>query len=423
MRIPMLARFSAYGFLKNQQYYDPFLMLVFLEKGLSFTVIGFLYGFRELAVNVMEVPSGVVADLCGRRGSMVLSLSSYIVSFLVFGLSGTTWHLFLAMLLFAVGEAFRTGTHKSMILEWLRIQGRAKEKTKTYGYTRSWSKMGSAVAAIIGPVIVLATGRFSYTFLFAIPPYVLGILNLLAYPRELEGDPRPPASMWEMVVHLFRAFRRAFTHLRLLRILIESTAYEGTYKVVKDYVQPVIKQGAVALPLLAAMSVNRRTALLVPLIYVPLYLLSSVASRKSSWFADRFGGESRASRWLWVVTLIVAVPIAVALWLKVMWLAAAGFVALAALQNFWRPIVITRVDNETDATMGATMLSIESQGKSLGAMVLAPLLGYAVDKLGAPGQPALWVIGAAVAGIALIGSLLPAMRPAAAESASAHPEA
>ena len=35
MKIPMLARFSAYGFLKNQQYYEPFLMLVFIEKGLS----------------------------------------------------------------------------------------------------------------------------------------------------------------------------------------------------------------------------------------------------------------------------------------------------------------------------------------------------------------------------------------------------
>jgi hypothetical protein len=52
----------------------------------------------------MEVPSGVVADLCGRRGSMLVSLSSYIVAFLVFGLSGTTWHLFAAMFLFAAGQ-------------------------------------------------------------------------------------------------------------------------------------------------------------------------------------------------------------------------------------------------------------------------------------------------------------------------------
>jgi hypothetical protein len=31
----MLFRFSLYGFLKNQQYYDPFLILAFLDKGLS----------------------------------------------------------------------------------------------------------------------------------------------------------------------------------------------------------------------------------------------------------------------------------------------------------------------------------------------------------------------------------------------------
>ncbi len=30
MQIPMLFRFSLYGFLKNQRYYDPFLILAFL---------------------------------------------------------------------------------------------------------------------------------------------------------------------------------------------------------------------------------------------------------------------------------------------------------------------------------------------------------------------------------------------------------
>ena len=30
----MLFRFSLYGFLKNQRYFEPFLVLVFLEKGL-----------------------------------------------------------------------------------------------------------------------------------------------------------------------------------------------------------------------------------------------------------------------------------------------------------------------------------------------------------------------------------------------------
>jgi MFS family permease len=145
----MLFRFSLYGFLKNQQYYDPFIILAFREKGLEFFVIGLLIGFRELCINLFEVPTGAIADLCGRRRSMILSFVSYIISFAVFAASTVLWQLFAAMLFFAVGEAFRTGTHKAMILNWLRLQGRESEKTKTYGFTRSWAKIGSAVSVVI----------------------------------------------------------------------------------------------------------------------------------------------------------------------------------------------------------------------------------------------------------------------------------
>jgi MFS family permease len=419
MQIPMLFRFSAYGFLKNQQYYDPFLILAFREKGLSFFVIGLLIGFRELAVNVMEVPTGVIADLFGRRRSMILSLSSYIMSFVVFGLSSVVWHLFAAMFFFAIGEAFRTGTHKAMILDWLRLQGRQDEKTKTYGFTRSWSKIGSAVSVLIATGIVLATGeddrpQYSYVFLFCIIPYVLGIINFLGYPAELDGRPEGRPTVGRVFRELWRAFATAFGHRRLRRVLLESMSYEGTFKVTKGYLQPVVRQMALALPLFTALAGYRRTAILIGCFYFALYIASAAASRKASLFAERFGSEDRAARALWLVTAMVFLPIAAALWFEVYWLAALGFIPLALLQNFWRPITITRVDNETDARMGATMLSIESQAKALGTMTLAPLLGYAVDALaGEPGQPALWAVGAAGLAITLVGSLLPAAaRPA-----------
>ena len=54
----MLFRFSLYGFLKNQRYFEPFLVLIFLEKGLSFFLIGLLIGFREVVVDLLEIPSG-----------------------------------------------------------------------------------------------------------------------------------------------------------------------------------------------------------------------------------------------------------------------------------------------------------------------------------------------------------------------------
>ena len=105
----MLFRFCLYGFLKNQQYYDLFFFLAFLEKGLSYTMIGTLIGFREICVSLMEIPTGAIADVLGRRRSMIASFLAYIGSFALFGayigsftvggLSVPFWTLFVAMFL------------------------------------------------------------------------------------------------------------------------------------------------------------------------------------------------------------------------------------------------------------------------------------------------------------------------------------
>ena len=118
----MLRRFSLYGFLKNQRYYDPFIILAFREKGLSFFVIGLLIAFREFSINLMEIPSGALADLYGRRRCMLISFTSYIICFAIFGYSQSIWQLFLAMFFFSIGEAFRSGSHKAMIFDWLERQ-------------------------------------------------------------------------------------------------------------------------------------------------------------------------------------------------------------------------------------------------------------------------------------------------------------
>ena len=99
----MLTRFSLYGFLKNQRYFEPFLVLAFLEVGLSYAQIGLLIGARELTVALLEVGSGAFADVYGRRRSMVLSFSAYIVSFVVFATSESFWLFLPAMILLCLG--------------------------------------------------------------------------------------------------------------------------------------------------------------------------------------------------------------------------------------------------------------------------------------------------------------------------------
>jgi len=375
----MLFRFCLYGFLKNQQYYDPFLILAFLQKGLSFAAIGMLIGFRAVCVNLMEIPAGAIADVMGRRRSMITSFLAYIASFAVFGLCNRLWMLFAAMFLFAVGEAFRTGTHKAMIFDWLERQGRLAEKTTVYGRTRSWSKLGSATSVVVAAAVVFATGRYSIVFLMCIVPYLLGIVNFLGYPAYLDRPRQNGPQSGSVLSTLFSALLRSFRRRPLRRLLVESMGYEGLHESSKDYIQPVLVTACLSMPIMLAVADHRRVAIGIGAVYFVLHLLSSFASRGAGGFAKTFGGEDRAARLLWLINLAVFVQMAAGIVAGLLPLVIAAFVLLAVFQNFWRPILIGRVASHADSTQTATVLSIESQAKSLFIAVVAPLLGWSID--------------------------------------------
>jgi MFS family permease len=377
----MLFRFCLYGFLKNQRYFEPFLVLAFLDKGLSFFQIGLLVGFRELCINLLEIPTGAVADAVGRRGSMVYSHVAYAASFILLGWAASLPWLFAAMFLFSIGDAFRTGTHKAIIFAWLEQQGRTDERTTIYGFTRSWSQMGSAVSVLIAAGIVLAVGDYSIVFWLSAVPAMLNVINFLTYPKSLDEQCGQARSFREVGVMLCDGVRQCFSRPVLRRLLAESAGFEGVYRVAKDYLQPIIRQAALAMPILLALDPERRTAVLVGVVYAGLYVLSSQAARRAGTFQARAGSDERAARWLWVAYGTTFAVLLVGTGLQLMPLAAACFVMLAVLQNLWRPAMIGRIAGQTDKASMATVLSLESQAKSLWAFILAPVLGFIVDRM------------------------------------------
>ena len=397
MQIPMLFRFSLYGVLKNQRYYDPFLILAFREKGLSFLQIGILIGFREVVMNLFEVPSGAVADLYGRRRSMIFSFSAYIASFVTFALSNSLALLFGGMFFFGLGEAFRSGTHKAMIFDWLRFEGRSDEKTKIYGYTRSWSQIGSAISVLIAGALVFYRGNFTDIFWFSIIPYTLNIINFLGYPARLDGDRKSEASLKAVAVLLGKALKQSLQFPPLRRLIVESMGFDGMYKACKDYLQPILKQTAIGLPILLALNAEKRAALLIAGVYFVLHFLSSLASRHAHKIADWRGGDDGAARFMWWVNGAIFALLIPALWFG--WYPAmiALFVGLAILDNLWRPVLISRFNAHATPDMSATVLSIESQSQSVATIVLAPLLGWTVDLVGG-----FWTVGVVGTVIAMI---------------------
>ena len=398
----LLFRFSLYGFLKNLRFFEPFLILFFRDAGLSFFQIGVLYAVRDISTNLLEIPAGVIADAFGRRRSMVLSFSAYIVSFVVF----YTWPGFssyaLAMVIFAVGEAFRTGTHKALILEHLRIEGIEHLKVAYYGRTRSMSQLGSALNSLIAAALVFYTGNYRYVFLASIVPYVFDLLNLATYPRELDGE--LAELEWRavpaQVTTTTRAFLDIFRSPGAIRAILNSAGFDAFFKATKDYLQPVLEAFALGLPVFVAFESGQRSALVIGLVYFGIYLLSSYASRNAGSIGRRFGDVAQAINVTFLIGAGLLVVAGAASWLNLPVLSIVVFLGLYLLHNVRKPLNVAFISDQISNDVMASGLSVESQVVTLLMAMVAPVLGVLADAAGI--GSALALLGLVMGGVALV---------------------
>lgn len=370
-------KFCAYGFLKNLRFYEPFLMLFFLEKGLSYLQIGTLYAVREVFVNIMEIPSGVIADSLGRRRSMSISFISYILSFIVFFLAQSYWILFIAMVVYAGGEAFRTGTHKAMIFDYLHEHNWGHLKTHYYGYTRAWSQAGAALSALIAAFLVFWQGSYAPVFLFTIIPYVVDLLLILSYPAALDG-PRHTSdkTVRSEFATVLRSLLKSMRNRDLLRAIANQSLYSGYYKAFKDYLQPILKNFAIALPVLLALRDDQRTALTTGIVYAVLYLLTAYASKSSGKMSERFETLAIPLNSMLFMGIAFGVVSGIAYWLGVPLVAILLYVGIYVIENLRKPMGIAYVTERMDKSSLASALSVESQAETLFAVVIALMLGF-----------------------------------------------
>ncbi|MFO7992045.1 MAG: MFS transporter [Thermoplasmata archaeon] len=382
-RRTMLFKFSAYGFLKNLRFFEPFLYLFFLANGLSFFQIGLLISIREISTFLLEIPTGIIADVTGRRRAMAGAFASYMISFTIFYFFSGFILFIPAMLLFALGETFRSGTHKSMIMEHLDEEDMQDKKVEYYGKTRSASRLGSALSALLAGVIVYFWQSYNIVFLFTLIPYTFGFFLMLTYPAELDGKITGKTKLSDLWVHTKESFHQLKEHPSLGKMLVNASIYDSFFKISKDYLSPIVKAFAVGLPLLLFIgSVEQRTAILVGIVYFFVYMNSFVSSRRSASLMKKVGSMGKALNALYFIMAAAFFGVAFFLAVDIVFLSIISFFFFFTLYNLRKPMVVGYLGDRIEPKTRATLLSGHNQMRSVIGIVIAPVLGYLADNFG-----------------------------------------
>jgi MFS family permease len=372
-------KFCLYGFLKNLRFFDAFFILFLMQKGLSFTQIGTLYAIREITINVFEIPSGIIADTFGRKTALAGSFLIYIISFIIFYASTNFWLFFTAFVFYGMADAFRTGTHKGMIMQYLKINNWQNQKINYYGHTRSWSQKGAALSALLAGILVFFSGNYQNIFLFSIVPYLINFALILSYPNELNKTQIHKSENLDFKA-IFNTIFKVLKQPRVIKIINTTSIHTAYLKAVKDYIQPLMLQVIVLIPIFYGLDVKKKNGLFIGLIYFVIYLITSKASQVASKFTKR-NKNNIAYR-----TLLIGFGFGVLSGLfynyNLSILSLIAFIAIYVIENIRKPILTGFIAEEVPNEILTSVISVQSQLKTIMTAALALVFGLCADYLG-----------------------------------------
>jgi MFS family permease len=392
-------KFCAYGFLKNQRFFESFIILYFLNQGITYLQIGFLYSMREILLNLLEVPAGFISDSLGRKKTMITSFAMYIVCFALFS-AGSGFTLFaVAFIFYALGDAFRTGTHKAMIYDYLKINGWSEYKVDYYGQTRSWSQKGSAISSLIAGAVIFISGNYRWVFIISLIPAILDLLLIASYPKALDGKTSSfnKAALRESFGNSWRDFKTSFSQRKVLKAIANTSVYSGYYKALKDFLQPVMQALALSLPFLSTQSEEKRTAVIVGVLYFVIYMLTSRASKKSALFSGKFKTTALALNFSLFAGLSAGLISGLFMYFGMPFFAVLFYILIYLIENVRKPVGMAYTTDYVKHEILATALSAESQLKTIWAAVFIFLTGFLADKFS---------LGVAITAISISGLIL-----------------
>jgi len=413
-------KFCFYGFFKNLQLFESFLWATLLSWGVSLLQIGLLTSVIEGITYAFEVPSGIVADNFGKKRQLLVCFGFYIASFVAYGCGrGSFGILLLASMLYGLGEAFRSGTHKAMILQHLEREGLLKHKAFVYGRTRSFSNLGSALSAVLGTLCVVFSPDLVAIFWVSVLPFIADFFLVASYPSYMNevagGEEAPPGNncLKDSVLKPLSNLRAVLADPLKRRAIASSSLGVALFKSSKHFVQPVVLLYLSRLPGGAESTTGTLltddAAVILGVLYTIYFLLSSLASKYSYIVLKRCGGaEKFAMDWLLMIFAGVAGSIGLTLQLQLPLVAVLLYSLLYITHNIRKPISSIMVAELGGKKQRATLLSVEALLAAISASVLAPLLAYIAEAWSMAGLFLAIAVGSIVINMCLWGAAIEA---------------
>lgn len=142
--------------------YMPIVVPFYESNGLSMKDIMVLQAVYSIAIVVLEIPSGYLADVIGRRKTLIIGAMFGTIGFTTYSLSFGFLGFLIAEIILGIGQSCISGADSAMLYDSLLERGEEKKYSRFEGRITSLGNIAEAVAGITGGLLAGITLRAPY---------------------------------------------------------------------------------------------------------------------------------------------------------------------------------------------------------------------------------------------------------------------
>lgn len=354
--------------------------IIFLQaRGFSLAEIGLAESAFHLAPVTLEIPSGSIADVFGRKWSMTIGALLIAASTALMFVADSLWLLLPAMYLNGAAYAFRSGAQQAFLFDSMGGEPTGNRFTALLGKLNAVAYVAIAATTALGAT--LAERDYALPFGLAVGSG-LAAAGLAA---GLKEPARPSDERRGMGGTIVEALRIVRGDGQLAALIVFAAALWTISALVHLYAQAVLTERGLAPSQIG--------------IILSVTLFTTAIG---SWLAGRLSHVRPFRFWTVAATGAIAGS-GLLLGGSALPLAVAGLIVAELFAGAFEPMIAQRVNTAITSAQRATVLSVEGFLYSVTMIWAFPLFGWTAERYGwLPAYGAAGGIVAALLGIFLL---------------------
>ena len=336
----------------------PVVVLFYQSNNMGMREIFVLKAIYSIAIVVMEIPSGWMADVWGRKKTLLLGSILGSLGFLVYSFSYGFWAFVIAEIILGIGHSFVSGADSAMLYDSLKADNKTSEYTRKEGKITSLGNFAEAIAGVVGGFLAAISLRTPFYFQFAVASIAIPAALTMLEPKIHSKD------HVHSIKKLLITIKNVFVSNQNLRIAILLSSVTGTATLTFAwFVQPFFK--AIDLPVE-----------MFGIFWTALNLTVGISSVFAHKVEDFWGKK-------WSI-IIVVVLLSAGYFFSGIYISYWGLCFLFLfylIRGIATPIFKNYINLYTDSEVRATMLSVRNFIIRITFAAIGPLLGWITDNI------------------------------------------